>query len=89
MSISSAVVSVGTAVTALSVAETDPLPRFTIALYNAGTATVYVGASNVTTATGFPLAASGTLSIDCDKAEGVYGIVATGTVSVNCLYQGV
>jgi len=89
MAVSAAVVSVGTSATLLTVTETDQLPRFTVALYNAGAATVYVGAAGVTTSTGFPLAAAGTLSIDLDRGEVLYGIVTASTCSVNVLSQGI
>lgn len=89
MAVSAAVVSVGTSATLLTTTETDQLPRFTVALYNAGAATVYVGAAGVTTSTGFPLAAAGTLSLDLDRGEVLYGIVTASTCSVNVLSQGV
>ena len=89
MAVSAAAVSVGTTATLLSVTETDYVGGASFAVkVPSGGATVYVGASGVTTATGFPLAAGDTLQVDVDKGESLYGVVAAGTQSVSVLRQG-
>jgi len=89
MTVSSTAVPVTATATVLNVAETDQLPRYSLALYNSSAVTVYVGGSAVTTSTGFPVAAAGSFSVDLDRGEGLWGIVATGTASVIVLSQGV
>jgi hypothetical protein len=89
MTVSSAAVSVATTATILNASETDQIPRYTVALYNASAVTVFVGGSAVTTSTGFPVAAGASFSADLDKGEGLWGIVATGTASVIVLSQGI
>ena len=57
---------------------------------NTGAVTVYVGGSDVTTAAGFPLAASEGLALSQVMPDSVpYGIVATGTCTVAVLQLGV
>jgi hypothetical protein len=59
---------------------------------NAGTASVYVGGSAVTTASGFPVSSSdGIVNIPSTGAAGeaLYGIAATaGPFSVSYIYAG-
>ncbi len=88
MAIKTQVVTVTTSATKLNLPD-DTNMGFAIALYNSGAATVYVGGSAVTTATGFPLAAAGALSIDVAAGEELYGIVASSTNTVAVLCQGV
>lgn len=62
-----------------------------LALFNNGAATVYLGGSDVTTSNGFPMP-GGTYgpSVElADPGEGVYGIVAAGTVEVRVFEVGV
>jgi hypothetical protein len=54
-------------------------------LKNKGVASVYLGAANVATTTGYELEASETLSITLGSNEAIYGIVASGTVLVHKL----
>jgi hypothetical protein len=89
MTVSSSAVSVTTTATVLNTSETDQIPRYSVAVYNSSAVTVYVGGSAVTTSTGFPVAAAGSFSVDLDKGEGLWGIVATGTASVIVLSQGI
>lgn len=92
MALRSTVVTVGTTATPLAPgSDQDGNPTYRdLALYNGSGVTVYVGGSGVTTANGFPIPASGTLSLDSRDAAGqVYAIVATGTASVNVLEVGV
>jgi hypothetical protein len=88
MAIKTQVVTVTTSATKLNLPD-DTNMGLSVALYNSGAATVYVGGSAVTTANGFPLAAAGTLSIDLAAGEELYGIVASSTNTVSVLCQGV
>lgn len=98
-----AAVSVTTAATRLDTAnETGGHRGSSIAAYNNGSAIVYLGGSGVTTATGLPLAPGAYFSTDLggtsdlpaetlagsDDHEGVYGIVASGTVEVRTFEVG-
>lgn len=61
-----------------------------IAIYNNGAATVYLGGADVTTTGGVPVAASSWgPGMDMLASEGLYGIVAAGTVEVRVLETGV
>ena len=59
-----------------------------IALSNSSGAIVYLGPSGVTTTTGYPLAASGTLKIQLHIDEALYGIVASTGSTVSFLASG-
>ncbi len=50
-----------------------------VLVHNASAAAVYLGPANVTTTTGFPIAAGATLNVNSNI---LYGIVATGTADV-------
>jgi hypothetical protein len=91
MAVKSRAVSVGTTATALdTVDESDSQMGSSIAVYNNGASTVYVGGSDVTTSNGVPVAAgSWGPSISLDGPERVYGIVASGTVEVRVLEAGI
>ena len=58
-------------------------------MYNNGGATVFVGDSDVSTASGFPLAAGASMSVDLDPGESLWGVVASGTVEVRVLEVGI
>jgi hypothetical protein len=88
MAVRTQIVTVATSATKLNFPD-DTNIGYAIAIYNSGAATVYIGSSSVTTATGFPVAASGTLSIDLGPSEELYGIVASSTNTVAVLCQGV
>lgn len=58
--------------------------RIAATLYNTGSQTVYVGAtSGVTSATGLPLVAGGSLTINTQTA--IYGVAASGTQTIGVL----
>ena len=63
----------------------DPFAGGAFAVQNLGSATVYFGQSDVTTATGFPILAGATVSLSEATVSGAYGIVASGTVEVAIL----
>lgn len=92
MTVKSSAVSVTTSATRLDSADSadDGQPGQSVAVYNNGTATIYLGGSSVTTATGSPVPA-GTWgpSMDLTPAEGLYGIVASGTQEARVLEVGV
>lgn len=48
---------------------------------------IFIGASGVTTANGFPVDAGASISVDLEQGETVYG-VAAAAVTVNVLTQG-
>lgn len=82
--------SVATTATALNAAESLGSDRVSLALYNDGSVTVYLGGSTVTTSTGVPLVAGGSATFEqVDVAERLFGIVASGTCSVRVCRAGV
>ena len=83
-------VSVATTATRIDTSsETDLARGSSVAVYNNGAATVYLGDADVTTSIGYPLAAGAHFAIDLDPAEALYGIVASGTVEVRVLEAGI
>lgn len=91
MAVSSRAVSVGTTATALDTeGETDGIKGTSLAVYNNGASTVYIGGSGVTTANGAPVAAgSWGPSFDLNAQDRLYGIAASGTVEVRVIESGV
>lgn len=79
-----AATSCGTGATALPA--TVATGRRSLQVYNAGSATLYIGPAGVTTATGMPLPAGAYWSADV-AAVPYYCIVAAGTVSARSLEQ--
>ena len=79
----SAQVSVGTTATVLVAATGFDQ---TVWLHNSG-GTLYIGASNVTTANGFKLDTGDKMELPVGDNEGLYGIVASGTNTVYVLKQ--
>jgi len=59
--------------------------RACIILLNNGSYTVYLGGSNVTSATGFPLEAGDSLPIDVGDDIDIFGITANNTAEVRTL----
>ena len=72
--------SIGTAAAQIAAARTG---RIAATLYNAGSATVYFGASDVTTAAGMPLPANASATIETQAA--IYGIAASGTQAIGVM----
>lgn len=88
MAVSSAAVTTGTAAVALNRTETDVNTGQTLYVYNTSGATIWLGGSNVTSATGVALAAAAT-SDDYDLRPGdvLYAVgTAAGTVVVLALH---
>jgi len=57
-----------------------------IMLHAIGNGTIYLGASNVTTSTGFYVdKAAGVMRVQLPPNETIYGIVSTGTQAVSVL----
>lgn len=90
MAITTGQVSVGTTATALSTAESDDRSGSSICVSNpSGGSTVYLGPAGVTTGNGFALDAGASMAFDLQPGELIYGIVASGTVTVSVLRTGV
>lgn len=90
MATKTAAVSVGTTATRLDTqADADSRADQRITLYNAGAVTVYLGGSDVTTATGVALAAGAYADETLLAGSTLYGIVASGTCEVRVMQVGV
>lgn len=61
--------------------------RVTITITNVGSETVYVGASNVSTANGLPITAGSTRAFDLGAQVTLYAISASGNQDVRTLEQ--
>lgn len=90
MAIAHARISVGTTATLLEQARAgDPTGELVLVQNPDAAKTVYVGGPGVTTsAYGHALGPAAVLSLPLDSGEAVYGVVATGTATVNVLIQG-
>lgn len=88
MAINSKIVSVTTTAGQLNSADADSQAGESVVIYNAGTASIYLGGSAVTSAAGFPLGGSATIALTLDGGENIFAITASGTVSTNVLTQG-
>jgi hypothetical protein len=90
MAVGSAQVAVSTTAVQLTAAESDSRVGESVAVTNThASATVYLGGAGVTSSTGFPLVAGGSLSVDLDGTETLYGITASGSVTVGVLRTSV
>ena len=78
----STAVSVATTATALPASALSG--RRVVSVYNNGSATIFLGASGVTTAAGFPLLPGQSINLAVG-ALALYGIVATGTVEARVM----
>jgi hypothetical protein len=90
MAVKTAQITVGATPTALSGSETDkPLADgMSIAVKNASQFTLYVGGPDVTTTSGWPLGAGEKESYDLGPRDALYGVVASGTITVATLRVG-
>lgn len=80
-------VSVATSATLLD--RTDTIRRGSLLVRNRGSAAVYLGASDVSTSTGFQLDAGESVSVDAETYPvGLYAVCASGTVSCHVLQVG-
>lgn len=80
-------VAVAVTATKLNTAGTDNVSGTSLLVRNRGTASVFLGGSDVTTLTGFELLAGESLPADLN--EDLYGICASGTVACHVLEVGV
>ena len=83
-------VSVGTTATVLGNADRDR-DGFTVNVQNptGSGSTVFIGGSGVTTSSyGYSLAAGSELAVQLLKGEALYGVVASGSITVNVLRIG-
>jgi hypothetical protein len=76
-------VSVGTSAT--MIADAADADGVNVLLRNKGTASIFVGPSGVTTATGLEVAADESMSAELGNEESLYGICASGTQTVHVL----
>lgn len=68
----------------------DPTLGSTLLIHNRdASASVFLGANNVTAATGYELAAGVALPLDLGRAESLYAITAAGSVVCHVLEVGV
>lgn len=81
MAVTAEAVSVGTTATALN----DGTPGRLIVSAPAGAATIFLGGSDVDTTEGFPLAAGERETVLVDDGEILFGIVSTGSETLNVL----
>lgn len=89
MAINAAQVPVSTTATRLNSDPHDSRSDSAIAITAPAAAVLYLGRAGVSTATGFPLPAGTTISLDLQSSEDVYGVLATGTGTVSVLETGV
>lgn len=78
-------VSVATTATALHTVE--PTAATVVRVTNTGAASVFVGPSDVTTSTGVAVPASASHEFYMEPGERLFGIVASGTVTVGVARQ--
>lgn len=81
MTLATAQASVATTPTLIIAGDTNA--RSTVVVGNRGAASVFVGGSAVTTATGFEVKAGLDTFVNLDPGEALYGAVAVGTVAVS------
>lgn len=92
MAVNSRAVTVTTAATRLDAITDgdDGMYGQSLAVYNSGAATVYLGGATVTTATGVPVpTATWGPSFDLSISDQLYGIVAASTNEVRVIESGV
>lgn len=91
MAVASAAVTVADTATVVAAVSAG---RRRFIIKNPGSTTVYIGGSNVSTTNGFPLRQYDTFEVvqanssDTSAKQAYYGIVATGTQSVNIVSVG-
>lgn len=84
-------VSVGTSAVRLDSAPTDTVAGTRVTVIAQGSGTLVLGGTSTVTAINgcrLPVVTGTVLSIDLNAGEALYGIVATGTVSVDVLTAG-
>jgi hypothetical protein len=92
MAVKSRAVTVTTTATRLdgTTDQDDAMSGQSIAIYNGSAATVYIGGADVTTANGYPVAATSYgPGFDFSISDQLYGIVAAATSEVRVLESGV
>jgi hypothetical protein len=83
-------VSVGTTATRLDTQpNTGNYNGDSISIQNLGTASVYIGGSAVTTSSyGYELKSNSSIALDVRIDDTIFGIVSSGTITVNVLTVG-
>ena len=74
--------------TTATVIATPQYASISIALYNSGNATVYLGGSDVSVAQGFPLFVGSSLTLSFPSTDTLYGIVESGSGTTRLLSTG-
>ena len=78
-----------TVTTSATIIVTAPQRGATYKLQNVSAASVFLGASNVTTANGYELKANGIVDLPAISREKIYGIVAASTSDVHWILMPV
>jgi hypothetical protein len=86
--IQSAIVNVSTTKALLSASGRMSGSKHAVLVTAPAGATLFLGGSDVTSASGYPLAAGTSITLDLDYSDEVYGILASGTGSANVLRSG-
>lgn len=81
-------VTVDTSPTKINTAATDGLSGAGGQARNRGASSIYVGADDVTTATGYEVEAGDVVAFDLDQGENLYGVTASGTCIMHVLEGG-
>lgn len=90
MAVVAARVSVTTTATRLDAsAPTDSVSGQRVTVYNAGSASVFLGGSGVLSTDGFELPAGGSYDEELSPGDELYGITASGTVICHVIRVGV
>lgn len=82
-------VAVGTSAVALSATETDSSVGQSLLLTNKGAVELVLGGSGVTSATGYRLAAGASVTVQLGSGDALYGVVTSGSTTVDVLRTGV
>ena len=88
MSVSSQQVPVGTTVTRIDPTSDGVIPQGSCLVRNRGSASVFIGAINVTTTTGYELSTGEAVTADLRPGDALYAIAASGTQTVHVLEVG-
>lgn len=90
MAVQGAQVAISTTAVRLDAAETTGDSRSTVRVKNTGASAVFLGASDVTSASGFTLAVGDSISVELGAGESLFGICAAATSStIQALRTGI
>lgn len=63
----------------------DNIYKVGLLIKNPSSVTVYIGGSDVDTTIGYPIGAGETLAIDLGQGDALYGVVASGSHTINLI----